>query len=338
MNIKLEINIVAKAFIKENIKIAAVYLVFCFIFGILFKLQSVPIDVVLYASEVCGFLGILCLIFEFYKACKKHFEIVSLKNQIPFNIDNLPECGTLVEGDYQSALEDLYAYMKKLESDFLTESKGMVDYYTLWAHQIKTPITAMSLILQSEESTATAQMKQELFKIEQYVEMVMQYLRMGSMNSDLKLAEYSLERIVKQVVKKYAMMFIYNKITLQLEPIEAKVVTDEKWLSFVIEQLLSNALKYTKEGTIKIYMKKDAAKILVIEDTGIGISQEDLPRVFEQGFTGYNGRMDKKASGLGLYLCKKVMDNLSHKIKIESEEGVGTKVLLNLYAEKIRVE
>lgn len=339
MNTKKEVHIVIKAFVREHIKIVMVYLVFCFIFGILFKLQSVPIDVVLYAAEVCGFLGILCLIYEFYKACKKHFELASLKNRISFNIANLPECSTLIEGDYQSALEDLYAHMKEMESKFLTESKDMVDYYTLWAHQIKTPITAMSLILQAqEESTATAQMKQELFKIEQYVEMVMQYLRMGSMNSDLMLSEYSLERIVKQVVKKYAMMFIYNKITLQLEAIDVKVVTDEKWLSFVIEQLLSNALKYTKEGSIKIYMKKDAAKILVIEDTGIGISREDLPRVFEQGFTGYNGRMDKKASGLGLYLCKKVMDNLSHKIDIQSEEGVGTKVFLNLYAEKIRVE
>nr|WP_315020316.1 sensor histidine kinase [uncultured Aminipila sp.] len=338
MNTKHEINIVAKAFIKENIKIVVVYLVFCLIFGILFKLQAVPIDVVVYAAEVCGFLGILCFIYEFYKACKKHFELVSLKNQISFNIDNLPECRTLMESDYQSSLKDLYVHMKKMESKLLTESKDMIDYYTLWAHQIKTPITAMSLILQSEENTATAQMKQELFKIEQYVEMVMQYLRMGSMNSDLLLAEYSLEKIIKQVVKKYAMVFIFNKITLQLDPIDVKVVTDEKWLGFVIEQLLSNALKYTKEGTIKIYMKKETAKILVIEDSGIGISQEDLPRVFEQGFTGYNGRMDKKASGLGLYLCKKVMDNLSHKIKIESEEGVGTKVLLNLYAEKIRVE
>lgn len=339
MNTKKEIHIVIKAFIREHIKIAIVYLVFCFIFAILFKLQSVPIDVVLYAAEVCGFLGIVCISYEFYHVYKKHIELVSMKNQISFNIDNLPECGTLIEEHYQSALKDLYAHMKKLESDFLAESKDMVDYYTLWAHQIKTPITAMSLILQAEkESLATAQMKQELFKIEQYVAMVMQYLRMGSMNSDLILSEYSLERIVKQVVKKYAMVFIYNKITLQLEPIDVKVVTDEKWLSFVIEQLLSNALKYTKEGTIKIYMKKDAAKILVIEDSGIGISQEDLPRVFEQGFTGYNGRMDKKASGLGLYLCKKIMDNLSHKIKIASEEGAGTKVFLNLYAEKIRVE
>ncbi|MHC1722111.1 MAG: ATP-binding protein [Aminipila sp.] len=338
MNTKHELNIVVKAFIKENIKIVLVYLVFCLIFAILFKLQDVPADVVVYAAEVCGFLGILCFLYEFYKACKKHFELLSLKNEISFNIDNLPECRTLMESDYQSSIKDLYVHMKKMESKLLTESKDMVDYYTLWAHQIKTPITAMSLILQSEESNAAAQMKQELFKIEQYVEMVMQYLRMGNMNSDLMLAEYSLERIIKQVIKKYAMVFIYNKITLQLDPIDVKVVTDEKWLSFVIEQLLSNALKYTKEGTIKIYLKKDAAKVLVIEDSGIGISKEDLPRVFEQGFTGYNGRMDKKASGLGLYLCKKVMDNLSHGIKIESEEGTGTRVLLDLYTERIRVE
>lgn len=337
MNTRHEIMVTARAFGKENLKKAIVYLVFCCIFGILFMLQSVPADVVLYAAEVCGFLGIICLLYEFYNACKKHLLLVELRNQVTFNIDSMPDCGILIEQDYQKLVSDLFIQMKQQESVFMSETRDMIDYYTLWAHQIKTPITALSLILQAEEGDATRQMKMELFKIEQYVEMVMHYLRMGSMNSDLVLEEHNLEKIVKQAVKKYAAVFIYKKINLQLEHIDVLVLTDEKWLSFVIEQLLSNALKYTREGSIKIYMKQES-ETLVIEDSGIGISREDLPRVFEQGFTGYNGRMDKKASGLGLYLCKKVMENLSHKITIESEEGKGAQVLLDLHTERIIVE
>ncbi|QAT43683.1 sensor histidine kinase [Aminipila luticellarii] len=338
MNTKYEIRMAAKGFVKENIKRVILYLIFCCIFGVLFILQSVQAEVVLYGAEVCAFLGIIFMADAFYKACKKHLRLTELKNQITFNLENLPECTSLMESDYQNLLRELFTEMKKQESAFLAESKDMVDYYTLWAHQIKTPITAMSLILQAEKGDTSTQMKLELFKIEKYVEMVLQYLRMGSMSSDLVLAEYDLGKIVKQAVKKYATVFIYNKITLQMQDINVNVLTDEKWLSFVLEQILSNALKYTKRGTINIYMAQNAEKTLVIEDNGIGISGEDLPRVFEQGFTGYNGRMDKKASGLGLYLCKKVMDNLSHRIRIESEEGKGTKVFLELYMKRMDPE
>lgn len=338
MNIKPEIKIVTKFFIKENLKGIFLYILFCCIFIILFYLKSIPIDIVLYAVEVCAFFGFLYLAYEYYRIYKKHFDLIEIKKRISISMDDIPEIDRLVEFDYRQMLEDLYKQMKVMESDFFIRNKEMTDYYTLWAHQIKTPITAMSLILQSETGSNESQLKQELFKIEQYVEMVIQYLRMESMNSDLILAEYNLEKIVKQVIKKYATVFIYNKITLELDDLDVIVLTDEKWLNFVIGQLLSNSLKYTNEGFIKIYIKKDTVKTLVIEDNGIGISGEDLPRVFEQGFTGYNGRMDKKASGLGLYLCKKVMNNLSHKIRIESQERKGTKVFLDLNEEKLQVE
>ena len=118
-----------------------------------------------------------------------------------------------------------------------------------------------------------------------------------------------------------------KKIKLDYETVNSRVLTDEKWLVFVLEQLLSNALKYTRSGRISIHME---GKELVVEDTGIGIQAEDLPRVFEKGFTGYNGRTDKKSTGIGLYLCKSVMDKLRHQIRIESEVGIGTKIYLNL--------
>ena len=179
------------------------------------------------------------------------------------------------------------------------------------------------------------EMKLELFKVEQYVEMVLSYLRMEDMSGDLVFEEYSLDEIVRQAVRKYSRMFILKKIRLDLGPLDHQVLTDEKWLVFVVEQILSNALKYTKEGGISIYMTSYRDRpVLAIEDTGIGISAEDLPRVFEKGFTGYNGRADKKSTGIGLYLCKKIMDRLHHNIYIESQEGQGTKVYLYLEREQ----
>jgi signal transduction histidine kinase len=170
----------------------------------------------------------------------------------------------------------------------------------------------------------------ELFKIEQYVDMVLQYLRIDSASTDYVLKKYSLDSIVRQAVRKYAKLFINKKICLDFSELNCEVLTDEKWLVFVVEQILSNSLKYTESGKISIYMDKEKNKTLVIEDTGIGIAEEDLPRVFEKGFTGYNGRTDKKSTGIGLYLCKRILTKLSHTISIESGIGHGTKVKIGL--------
>ncbi len=329
-----------RTFFKERVKRILVYILFSGIFFLLFKLQDVPTDVVLYAAEICAFLTIIFWSIEFFHFHKKHRQLLELKNTIGFSMETIPEVDSLIEREYHEILEKQFSSLKTQEVDFFRQRQEMMDYYTLWAHQIKTPITALSLILQSrsEADFDYIQMKQELFKIEQYVELVMEYLRLNSMNTDLVLEQYSLEKIVKQSVKKYATVFMYKGLSLKLENISVEVLTDEKWLCFVICQLLSNALKYTKEGSIRIYLSEQSEKSLVIEDTGIGINKKDLPRVFEQGFTGYNGRMDKKASGLGLYLSKKVMTNLGHNILIESVEGKGTKVILDLKSEGLEVE
>jgi signal transduction histidine kinase len=160
--------------------------------------------------------------------------------------------------------------------------------------------------------------------------MVLQYLRMEDMNADLIFKKYSLDDIIKQAVRKYSKSFIRKKIKLNYEDLNRNVLTDEKWLVFVVEQILSNALKYTNEGEISIYMDGVLPDTLVIEDTGIGIRQEDLPRVFEKGFTGYIGRSDKSSTGIGLYLCKRILNKLSHTIMIESAVGKGTKVKIGL--------
>ena len=148
---------------------------------------------------------------------------------------------------------------------------------------------------------------------------------------------YDVGVIIRGAVKKYGVLFIGSGLSFAMEDFECRAVTDEKWFGFVVEQVLSNALKYTGRGGIRIYGadahgRKRAGKVayIVIEDTGIGIRESDLPRIFERGFTGYNGRMGKKSTGIGLYLCKEVMDKLSHTIEVKSKEGEGTKVILGL--------
>ena len=216
------------------------------------------------------------------------------------------------------------------------------DFFALWAHQIKTPIAAMKLLLADEEPDM-GDCKRELFKIENYVETALNYLRFEGMSGDMLLERTNLEPLVKQVVKKYSTIFIHKHLSVELENLDITILTDEKWLSFVLEQALSNALKYTKEGGIKIFTripeegKTSADTEIVIRDTGVGISSEDLPRVFEKGYTGYNGRMDMKASGIGLYLCKGVCDKLGHKIRIESEVSKGTDVVITVCKEKVNI-
>ena len=208
------------------------------------------------------------------------------------------------------------------------------DFFALWAHQIKTPIAALKLLFQDEEPSI-GDCKRELFKIENYVSMALNYLRFEDMSGDMVLEKCQLEPLIKQVVKKFSTIFIYQHLTVELKDLDKEILTDEKWFSFVLEQVLSNALKYTREGGIKIFARDNAGIEIVIRDTGVGIKSEDLPRVFEKGYTGYNGRIDKKASGLGLYMCKGVCDKLGHKIRIESEIGHGTDVIITITKENI---
>ena len=191
----------------------------------------------------------------------------------------------------------------------------------------------MDMILQSEDTAEHLELSAQLFRIEQYVEMVLNYIRLGGESSDFVFGEYSLDKIIRQAVHKYAPQFIRKRIRLNYDRTDVKIITDEKWLSFILEQLLSNAVKYTEQGEVAVTVTED--KKLIISDTGIGIAKEDIPRIFEKGFTGYNGRSDKKSTGLGLFLCKLAADKLSHKISVQSEVGVGTKIVLDLSSYKL---
>jgi signal transduction histidine kinase len=309
------------------------------IFFLVYSLYHLPLGPVLYAALLVTTLAFLFSLYDFNHYYNKHMLLKDIQGSVKSKLDKLPEAKSLIERDYKDIIETANNENSNLQYNNDKKLSEMMDYYTMWAHQIKTPIAAFSMIVQAMEiSTEKRIMEQELFKIEQYVDMVLHYIRLENLSSDLKLEQYSLENIVRKTIKKYAATFIYNKISLDLKEFQCKVITDEKWITFVLEQIISNALKYTKSGSISIYMEGNSENTLIIEDTGIGIAAEDIPRVFEKGFTGYNGRMDKKSSGIGLYLCKEIINKLCHKIFITSEIGKGTKVAIDFSTNKINIE
>ena len=212
----------------------------------------------------------------------------------------------------------------------------LMDYYTLWAHQIKTPIAASSLLVgEIEDKKVKNQLEQELFKIESYVNIVLQYLRLESFHEDLVLKKENVEDLVKEIVKKYAIFFIQKGLSLNLHDLGRTIITDRKWFVVILEQVLSNSLKYTSQGGIEIYFQEST---LYIKDSGLGIQDADLLRVFERGFSGYNGRLTQQSSGLGLYLSKKIADELGHQISIASQVGQGTTVMISFSEKKMIFE
>ena len=336
MDNKSQFLSVVCAYIKQSIKVLLLFIVFALVFCIVFSLYNLETEAIYYSIILCTFIGLIYICINFINYYKKHIQLYKLQNEISISLENLPSPKTLMEEDYTNLILNLNKEYKNYISKSDIAKSDMIDYYTMWVHQIKTPISALKLLIQTSESEISSDLSSELFKIEQYVEMVLSYIRLGSNKNDFVLKEYDLDNIIRQAVRKYAPLFIRKKISLDFQPTNYKVLTDEKWLVFVIEQLLSNAIKYTNKGKISIYSLEN--KKLVIEDTGIGISKEDIPRIFDKGFTGYNGRTDKKATGLGLYLCKNILDKLSHKISIESEVGVKTKVILDLAMVNVNIE
>lgn len=334
-----------------------------------------------------------------------------LKRTSMLDIDeqsDMPETSDSVEQLYQEIVENQIISRKEIKADKDKADSEMLQYYGMWVHQIKTPIAAVRLLLQtdisefandrenkSEENiNATGldteyidtdnkedelekiylgfgelkkELSNELFQIEQYTEMALQYQRVQSETNDFVLEKVKLDKVIRESIRKYAKIFIRKKLAMNYDGTDITVMSDEKWLGFIIEQLLSNAVKYTKSGSITISIgmntlktdalnnvdkeeikykncenvfdriekrveKESKSKIIFVEiaDEGIGISAEDIPRVFEKGYTGYNGHEKKTSTGIGLYLCKQAADKLGHRLEIESEEKKGTKVRVYL--------
>ena len=314
---------ILKSYLKKNIKVYILFVVFIAIFFIMFYLYNLPLEALIYTGSFCFLASVIASFSDFVNYRESYKKLKFLEKNILNDLEDLPKSLDIRIDYYHKIIEKLYEELEKLTQENRQKNTDMVDYYSMWVHQIKTPIAAMNFLLDNEEVDQKI-LQQELFKIERYVEMVLTYIRLDSISSDYVITKINLDEVVKDSVKKYATIFINKKIKLNYVSHETMVISDKKWLSFAFEQILGNSVKYTSTGgeiTIETCENK-----LIIEDNGMGIKEEDLPRIFEKGFTGFNGRYEKKSSGLGLYLCKKTLDKLGHHIEISSKVGEGTMI------------
>ena len=305
----------------------------CLIYG----LYGLPWGPAGYTCLVTAVVTLGFLMAGFFRWERKRRQLLILKRQAEQSLEtaDLPKAETPLEKIYQEIIQDQEKRCQREQKESREKLVRSREYYTRWSHQIKTPIAAMELLLQEDPADVRA-LKRELLKTSQYVEMALSYQRMEGDGNDLVIQRYELRPVVMQAVKKVSPLLIHKHISFSAGDLSGEVLTDEKWLVFVLEQLLTNASKYTKEGGSVRIGKENG--LLVLRDTGIGIRPEDLPRIFEWGYTGYNGRLDKRSTGVGLALVKQVMEMLGNKMEIRSVLGEGTEVFLDLRRTELEAE
>ena len=320
------------AYLKSRRRVMAALFVAAAVFAAAFYLYHLPLEAVAYPVLLCAFFGAIALCVDFRRVRARHIHLLEAVRQAGTLETELPEADSIEEADYRALVAALRRAMTDSADQAAARYRDTIDYYTVWAHQIKTPIAAIRLALQNEDTPLSRRLTGEVGRVEQYVQMALTYLRLGSDSSDYVIRSCALDDIVRPAVRRFAGEFIQRKIQLNYQMLNYTVITDEKWLGFVVEQVLSNALKYTPQGSVSIYMEPEG--VLCIRDTGIGIAPEDLPRVFEKGYTGYNGRSHRKASGLGLYLCREILTRLGHSVSAESQVDHGTTIRIDLRQHK----
>lgn len=322
-------------YIKGKWKLLALLGVCAGLFAWVLTLYHLPGEAAGYAALLCLFVLLIAGGVDFLEWRRKVRLLESIEGQAALLLSLVPEPRDREEAAYRELLLELDEDRRTAVSAFDAQLRENVDYYTMWVHQIKTPIAAMRLILQEDETERGLAMRTELFRIEQYVELVLSYLRLGGGSTDYVIRQVDVDSVLRQAARKYAPLFIRGKVSLDLPEMKWKVLSDEKWLQLVVEQVISNAVKYAPGGHVTVGREGEH---LIIRDDGAGIAPEDLPRIFERGFTGCNGRMDKRATGIGLYLSREICKKLGHTITVSSELGKGACVSIGLARAKLEVE
>jgi signal transduction histidine kinase len=306
------------------------------IFVMIGLLNGLDWDVVGYGVVLSSVFGIIVVVYDYVRYVEKQQLLQTQLTRITLTVEGLPVPDDAIEDRYQQLIYALYTEMSAISTRADIAQSELQSYYTTWAHQIKNPIAAMRLVLQTSPTPLNRDLLNELIKIEQYVEMVLQFVRIDDASTDYVFRVVTIDDIIRPVLRKYASIFIAKDLTLVYEPLGVDVVTDAKWMSFVIEQIISNALKYTPSGQITIMVSPQNE--LVISDTGIGIDPADLPRIGEKGFTGFNGRFEQTATGIGMFLVTRILLRLGHKLRIESQLGCGTQVYIGLNRAAIQAD
>ncbi len=330
---KIDLKIIFRAFLREQKAfLFPASLIFLQLF-ILF-LIDVKSDIFLYTSVLNVSLLLVFFLIRFFFFYKRIHKFISTLNNLEFDNHFDSHDFSLIEN---IALLKLQALLKNSQTadaqhrDLILEQE---EYFMLWLHQIKTPIAAMDLLLQKNKTGDDFQMRKALLSIDSYTQMALHYLKLQTKNSDLDFAEFSVDTALQNIFRKYRCFFIYKNIVLNYEPVNLSIITDSILFETMIEQIISNALKYSclNQESPEISVFVESSNSIVIKDNGVGISASDLPKVFDKGYSGQNGKNMEKATGIGLYLAKKIADNINCKIEIESELGAGTSVRVKINA------
>lgn len=307
-------------FLKEKIHSIIIFLVYILIL-LISTWFGISKNYILYIILISIFMFALNIVISFAKYKRLIDEINQWSTDL---LTKEPE--VFKNTNFSKRIINLEKENREMERAFELKMKDFKEYISIWTHQIKTPLFSLDLILNDHPIDSNAA-KNEVFEIEEYIDNLLSYMRLESLSTDFVFEEVSLDDLVSSSIKKYSKVFIRRKNKVDFKASGLIIATDKKWFSLILDQILSNANKYTKNGCIYIYIE---GTNLVIKDTGIGIRKEDLPRVFDKSYTGYNGRIYKKSTGIGLNLVKNTAENLSIDVLIESEVDVGTKVILNL--------
>ncbi len=352
-----------RTYLRENSGWLTVNLFLALVMTATMLLNGIPAQEIGYGMLLCVFVTVAAAVLGFGRHRESLRQLEEMRQNITVvqSVVKAPEY--LYETYYQDSIHVLVKEKDRIQNELTARQQDLTEYYSMWVHQIKTPIAALKILIDEEMSACLEavdtqendihviklrQMQNELFRIEQYADMALQYTRLGAETNDFVFEHVMLDEVIRPSIHKYARQFIQKQLRLAYTPCELMAVTDKKWLGFVLDQLLSNAVKYTKQGGVTIHVcggehpwddiageqKEDQAAAsdksvqrirIIIEDTGIGIRAEDLPRVCEKGYTGYNGHADKYSTGIGLYLCRSILDKLGHSFQITSEQGRGTR-------------
>lgn len=314
------------------------YLLINGVFALFLFLHEAPMDSLVDAIYFTCPLIILYQVSSYYKEQKKLRRLSDITKQLtnltPHDMTIFPSPSTEIETAYQGIIQDLILAKNTEQRAYKSQYLELMDYYMMWTHQIKTPLAALSLLIQTE-STDTKKMLNELAKVDRYLQMMLYHLKLPNIKNDLLIKHYPMKELVMKAIKKFIPFFIEKELKLTVTIENEIVLTDEKWFVFIVEQIVSNAIKYTETGEIHCSMQADR---LVIEDTGMGIAPQDLPRIFEKGYTGFNGRQESKSTGLGLYMCNQVAQSLGLIIDVASDLGKGTKVFVSFHPLESQIE
>ncbi len=301
-----------------------ILLLFCF---------NVNMIIILYITVILFFSFLFNIFYDYWRKSKYYTNIYNSLKKLDkkFLITEVIDVPNFIEGKFLvDFLYDIDKSMIEEINKYKYSSEEFKEYLELWCHEVKTPIATSKLIIDNNKNEITESLSEEIEKINDYIEQILYYSRSGVVENDYIIADVNIQNIVNKVIKKNKKDILIKRIKLEINMTESKVKTDQKWIEYIMNQIVVNSIKYSNnDGVIKIYTYENKNSIeLKIEDSGIGIKSQDIKKLFSKGFTGINGRKISSATGMGLYLSKKLCDKLNINIKIDSKENKGTIVTL----------